>query len=487
MVTLSTLMTDWLTAPDLPVGDLHSDSRQIQPGDVFIALPGAARHGLDFAEQAVAHGASAVLYQPDAHRPAPHLPIPALAWPELARQLPSLAARRYGDALKGMNIWGITGTNGKTSCSQFLAQVWPQAGVIGTLGWGRLDALVDTGHTTPDILTVYRSLACMRAAEVEQVAMEVSSHALAQQRVAGISFQGAVFTNLSRDHLDYHGNMDAYLAAKLKLFEQTTRYAVIHLDHDYAEPVLAALPRHLQMIGVSRRTPQQSGMPIVYAETLTASASGTLAEVHWQGQKKPLSSTLIGDFMLDNVLAVLAALLAQGQSLESACQACAQLTAVPGRMQHLGGDDLPDVLIDYAHTPDALSKALTALRPLTRGRLWLVFGCGGDRDRGKRALMGEVASTFADSIILTDDNPRNEAPASIVADIMRGCRQPVTVIHAREQAIGQALREAQAGDVVLIAGKGHEAYQHYQGVKRPFRDHDIAQQCLTELATCDCA
>ncbi|MEC4748990.1 UDP-N-acetylmuramoyl-L-alanyl-D-glutamate--2,6-diaminopimelate ligase [Methylomicrobium sp. Wu6] len=469
--------------PAVEITDLTLDSRQVAPGDAFIALSGANQHGLKHAAQAIERGAAVILYDPaggGTELAAGLNGAPAIAVENLAWKLGDLAAHFYRDPSAAMNVFGITGTNGKTSCSQFLSQLLPACGIIGTLGWGEWGRLNKTLNTTPDALAVQRVLAELRKQGKKSVAMEVSSHGLEQGRVNGVHFQGAVFTNISRDHLDYHGTMEAYVAAKLALLRQPGLvFAAVNLDDEYSAQILAATPDSVAVWGHSRRGKTSAKGENLGAENIRHAATGIEFDVYWRKQRVTVQTPLFGDFNIDNCLSVLAVMLALGEPIERAALKLRSLNPVQGRMERFGGDHQPLVFVDYAHTPDALDKVLSSVRRHCRQSLWVVFGCGGNRDRGKRSEMGAVASRLADHIIVTDDNPRHENGQDIVNDILSGCRKErVRVISDRKQAIEAAICEAGANDWIVIAGKGHEDYQEIAGVRYPFSDAEAVKRAL---------
>ncbi len=460
----------------LVVTDLTLDSRQVAAGAAFLALPGAREHGLAHAREALARGAAIVLYEPASSHP--EVPMPSIAVPGLKARLGELAHAFYSDAA-ATTLVGVTGTNGKTTVAFLLAQALSQpqrpCGYIGTLGYGVPPTLEPHAWTTPDCLTLHREIVALHAA---RIAMEVSSHALAQERTAGLRFHTAVFTNLTRDHLDEHGNFAAYGAAKRKLFRVPgLRYAVVNADDAYAETIAADLPSGCELV----RTSLRGASADLLGRLRRADLGGLDLEISGRFGTDRLQSKLIGEFNAENLLCALGALLAAGVSLRAACEALENARPAPGRMEVLGGPpDRPWVVIDYAHTPDALRRVLFTLEAATTGELWCVFGCGGDRDRGKRALMGSVAADLADRLVLTDDNPRSEDPAAIVADIRAGIGEHprVNVIHDRRAALRSAIERARPGDVVLIAGKGHESEQIVGVERRPFSDHAVAAALL---------
>jgi UDP-N-acetylmuramoyl-L-alanyl-D-glutamate--2,6-diaminopimelate ligase len=491
---LKALLGGGIDAPErFEVSDLTQNSREVRPGAAFLACAGRTHHGLEFAAEAVTRGARAILWEPAAGITPPELDAAVLvvAVPNLRGQLGFIADRFFDAPSAALTIAGITGTNGKTTCAWLLAQAASLCGrdaaYIGTLGAGRPEALQPGMHTTPDAITLQRLLAEQRAEGVTCVGMEVSSHALDQQRCAGIRFHTAVFTNLTRDHLDYHGDMEAYGSAKARLFEWATLAArVINVDDAFGAD-LARHPTHGARLVLTSRRPAQSlahSAEFVAATAIAPRPDGTDIEVTTSSGNARLASPLVGDFNVENMLSVLGVLLAWDVPLSAACVALARCTAPPGRMQRLGGDGRPLVIVDYAHTPDALAKALRAARAHCAGRLWCVFGCGGERDTGKRAQMGRVAEAGADAVIVTDDNPRHEDADAIVADILSGMQRSaaVTVLHNRGVAIRAALGGARGGDVVLIAGKGHEPYQIVGGERLPFSDAEVARAALSAQA-----
>jgi UDP-N-acetylmuramoyl-L-alanyl-D-glutamate--2,6-diaminopimelate ligase len=470
-------------AQDGHIAGLTLDSRKLAPGEAFIALSGSNQHGLKYAAQALERGAAVILYDPSGggvELAAELKDMPLLAVENLGRELGELAARFYGAPSRKMKVIGITGTNGKTSCSQFLSQLLPDCGVIGTLGWGEWGKLSATLNTTPDALAVQQMLAALQKQGKKSVAMEVSSHGLEQGRVNGVRFLGAVFTNISRDHLDYHGTMEAYVAAKLSLLEQPgLAFAVVNLDDDYSGHILAAVPAGVAVWGHSRRGKSAATGESLQAGNIRHEPDGIAFDVCWRAQRVTVRTSLVGDFNIDNCLSVLAVLLATGEPIDEAAMKLQRLVPVPGRMERFGGNRQPRVFVDYAHTPDALDKVLSSAGEHCRGNLWVVFGCGGNRDKGKRAEMGAIASRWADHVIVTDDNPRGEDGRDIVNDILAGCRKErVRVVRDRKQAIENAICGADACDWVIIAGKGHEDYQEIAGRRYPFSDAETVQRAL---------
>ncbi len=479
---LDQLLADVAHVPPLDVTGLTLDSRQVKAGDTFVALRGHSTHGLAFANEALRRGAGSIVFEP----PVPaqvSVPEMAIAVPELRSKLGRIADRFFGSPSKSMRVVGVTGTNGKTSTVQLLAQALSSdgrcIGTIGTLGAGLHGAIHAGERTTPDVIAVHAELAAMHAAGAQDVAMEVSSHALDQGRVDAVRFAVAVFTNLTRDHLDYHHSMQAYGEAKARLFAWPgLKAAVINLDDAFGAQLAQGATRHTAVIGVSSRAASGARLR---ADAIHLDATGLRFDLVDGAERVPVHSPLLGRFNVDNLLAVAGVLLALEWPLDRIASVLAKLEPVPGRMNRLGGvDDQPLVVVDYAHTPDALEQALRSLRGHTRGRLTCVFGCGGERDRGKRPQMAAIALAQADQVIVTDDNPRGEDGDAIVAEILSGLesnRRPI-VQRDRAKAISAAIHGARAGDTVLIAGKGHEPYQEVNGIKHPFDDRRIAADVL---------
>jgi UDP-N-acetylmuramoyl-L-alanyl-D-glutamate--2,6-diaminopimelate ligase len=438
-----------------------------------------------FAEQAKASGARAVLFEPPAPETAP-APADAIPVPGLRARLGTIASRFHGAPSRGMTVIGVTGTNGKTSTVQLLAQALTRAGhvagTIGTLGAGLHGRIAGGERTTPDVISVHGLIAAMRAEGATHLAMEVSSHALDQHRVDEVAFDVAVFTNLTRDHLDYHGDMDAYGAAKARLFAwPSLDAAAINRDDAFGRALLAQ-SRARRTFSYSAAGDAQADVRARDVATTSAGLSFVL-EGPWGAL--PVASPLLGRFNVANLLAVATVLHALGWDGPRIAESLAALTPVTGRMNRLGGEaGLPLVVVDYAHTPDALEQTLASLRAHTPRRLVCVFGCGGDRDAGKRPQMGAIAERLADTIVITDDNPRSEDGDAIVAQVRAGLREPSRAIVERDRAraIARGIAMAEAGDTVLIAGKGHEAYQEVGARRLPFDDLDVARRALEAAA-----
>jgi UDP-N-acetylmuramoyl-L-alanyl-D-glutamate--2,6-diaminopimelate ligase len=414
--------------------------------------------------------------------------LPLLAAPELRQKMGLITSRFYGEPSRRLQVIGITGTDGKTSCAHFLAQALSDAesgpcGILGTLGVGVHGQTEPSLHTTPDPLAVQRWLADLVAKGRRYAAMEASSHALDQGRVNGIAFKAAVLTQLSRDHLDYHGTLDAYAAAKRRLFvEHQPDWAVLNLDDAFGQRLVAEAQVRRGVIAYGLGARPALLERFVWGEHLELTASGLRLHIESSWGQSELQAGLLGRFNASNLLATLATLLGLATPFDEALQRLTRTATVPGRMERLSGESgQPLAVIDYAHTPHALEQVLNALREHGgQRRLWCVFGCGGDRDPGKRPLMGAAAERWADRVIVTDDNPRTEDPERIVSGILAGMQRPeaATVIRDRRAAIFHALAEANAGDMVLIAGKGHEDYQIVGTQRFPFSDREAAHEFL---------
>jgi UDP-N-acetylmuramoyl-L-alanyl-D-glutamate--2,6-diaminopimelate ligase len=481
---LSTLLAGLLESPlvhDPEIFGITLDSRAVQQGWLFIAVPGARTDGRAYIAGAYSRGAASVVYEVNGFE-SDARSASAIGVRALRRHVGDIADRFYGAPSRKLKVVGVTGTNGKTTTTHLLAQVLdrPDArcGLIGTLGSGFPGQLDPSAHTTPDAVSVQRLLAEFVVAGAKAVCMEVSSHALDQARVVGVVFDIAVFTNLTRDHLDYHGDMDAYAEAKARLFDAPhLKAAVINQDDAFGRALIERLRGRTPVLSFGL----QGGD--VQASVVETSPDGlTLTVVTPQGEVQ-LHSALLGRFNAANLLAVLAVLLAAGVPLAEAANALAHAQPVAGRMERFGGKDVqPLVVVDYAHTPDALEKALQALREHTPGKLMCVFGCGGDRDRGKRAQMGRIAEQLADIVILTNDNPRHEDPALIIREISAGMQTVPSIVPDRVHAIRAALSEARIGDTVLVAGKGHEDYQQVGDQRLAYSDRDTVRALMGEAA-----
>ncbi|MBN8441442.1 MAG: UDP-N-acetylmuramoyl-L-alanyl-D-glutamate--2,6-diaminopimelate ligase [Thauera sp.] len=483
-------LLEQLRAAGVSARGITADSRKIVAGHVFAAWPGYKTDGRRFLGAAVERGAAAVLWEScDGFRADP-LPLPSFPVQGLRDAAGHVAHQIYGRPSENLWLAGVTGTNGKTTVSQWLAvlleRLGTRCGVIGTLGCGFPGELAASLNTTPDALELHGVLASFVAAGAGAAAMEVSSIGLDQGRVNGAQFDVAIFTNLSRDHLDYHGTMEAYAAAKEKLFALPgLRCCVINLDDGFGliqARLLAAAGR--EVIGytlVPASAPVVPGIRVLLAEHLRATTSGLQFTLQWEGRRSEVALRMVAPFNVSNLLAALGALLARGVPLDELLPLVPRLAPPEGRMQLVGGVGEPLVVVDYAHSPDALAKVLESVRATVhsrRGRMICVFGCGGDRDPGKRPMMGEVARQLADRVVVTSDNPRTEDPLKIIEAVAAGAGAGAECIVDRAEAIERAVGEAAADDVVVIAGKGHEPYQEVHGVRHPFSDFEQAREAL---------
>jgi UDP-N-acetylmuramyl-tripeptide synthetase len=455
---------------------ITADSRRVEPGVAFAAFPGIHADGRSFIDDAIKRGACAVFWDPQGFTWNAAWQAPNAGVDDLRGRLGAIADFIYGSPSGQLWMTGVTGTNGKTSCAQWIAQSFDMCGrraaVLGTLGNGLVGGLAPASHTTPDVTALHELLQQFHAAGARSVAMEVSSHGIDQGRVNGVQFDVALFTNLSRDHLDYHRTMAAYGAAKARLFTWPgLRTAVINADDPFGQSIIDAARGRGQRV-----LTYGFGTADIAATGIRMDGSGIELEVVTPWGKRALASKVIGTFNAQNLLGVLGVLLASDIGLDDALRALSALDAPAGRMQRLGGGDKPQVIVDYAHTPDALEKVLQALRPAVESghELVCVFGCGGDRDPGKRAQMGTIAGQLADRVIVTSDNPRSEDPATIAHAVIKGIRETANrrwaIDNERHAAIVTAINGARPGDIVLIAGKGHETYQEHNGVRAPFSD-----------------
>jgi UDP-N-acetylmuramoyl-L-alanyl-D-glutamate--2,6-diaminopimelate ligase len=477
--TLAGLLHGIAEAPAICVEGIATDSRQVRQGFLFLACEGISSHGLDYLQQAIDAGACAVAWDSSSGVMPRDCDVPMIAVDGLATHIGEIANRFYGSPSKSLRTIGVTGTNGKTTVawllSQCLQHIGDRCAYVGTLGYG-IGALQGVeGMTTPAAVELHGRLAEFADAGAQAAAIEVSSHALSQGRVDGVSFDAVLFTNLSRDHLDYHGDMQSYFESKARLFLQyDAKHKIINVDSDFGAELAARCGADV----VSVSTQADSGSDSKYfvrARSVDANRQGSVVAFTSAWGDGAFTLPLPGDFNVENALLVLAYLLVSGVEVEKASDLMELLDAPPGRMQLVAAAGSP-IYVDYAHTPDALGSALQALRPHCRGRLWCLFGCGGDRDSGKRAQMAAIAEQFANKVVVTTDNPRGEAPQSIIADILGGFehQDEVTVIEDRAAAIAWVVANAAADDVVLIAGKGHESYQEINGERQPFSDHALA-------------
>ncbi|MEA3278832.1 MAG: UDP-N-acetylmuramoyl-L-alanyl-D-glutamate--2,6-diaminopimelate ligase [Pseudomonadota bacterium] len=485
-----------VSVADVRVGQLTLDSRRVEPGGLFLACGGADFHGLDFAEDACRRGAAAILAEPDERwEPSAmdalsrRIRLPVIPVPALSAKVSALADRFFDHPSTALEVIGVTGTNGKTSVTHYLAQALaPElaCGIVGTLGVGFPGDLAPGTHTTPDPVTLQETLALLRGRGARAVAMEVSSHALEQGRAAAVRFSYALFTNLSRDHLDYHGDMASYGAAKRRLFRMPhLRWAILNLDDPLSLEILDELAPGVSAAFFSLRpdaVPPPRCDLWIRAREVEALPRGLRVCLETNAGSGELTVGLLGRFNAANLMAVLAVMLCRDLPLERALRELTAVRGVAGRMEPFGGEGLPQVVVDYAHTPDALEQALLNLRGHTRGRLICVFGCGGGRDRGKRPMMGAIAERLSDEVILTDDNPRREDGELIVQEILAGMREPAAVRVQRQRALAIRLAIATAAepDLVLVAGKGHETMQDMGDLRVHFSDRAQVVQALQE-------
>ena len=479
-------LLDRLAQLGVPLIDLTADSRAVKMGSIFVAYPGTARDGRAFITEALSKGAAAVLWDRAAFEWDERWDAPNLGVEDLRGRISEIAGHVFGNPSDSLWMAGVTGTNGKTSVAQWIAHAMDGLGrrsaVLGTLGNGLVGELVEAKNTTPDAIVLQRLLAEYLKRGARAVAMEVSSHGLDQGRVAGLKYDVAVFTNLTRDHLDYHGTMEAYAEAKYTLFAaRGLQSAVINIDDEWGRRFAERLEgTPLQVITFGMAAGAQ-----LRATEVALSEAGVRFRVESPQGRGEVSVPVLGAFNVSNLLAVLGALLAGGVAFDAALAAIGKLRPVPGRLERLGGGHQPLVVVDYAHTPDALEKALHALRPAVAPghSLICVFGCGGDRDPGKRPLMGAAAARLADRVVVTSDNPRTEDPARIINQVLVGIPTGrAEAIEERQVAIFDAIHHARPGDVVLLAGKGHETYQEIHGVRHPFSDAEAARAALLHLA-----
>lgn len=487
-MTLKELLQGWADCPSrLLVTGINLDNRKIEPGDTFVAVKGLLGHGLDYAEAAVKAGALAVIHDGLGQVPAGLIDqdVPVIQVANLGERLGELGSRFYAAPSEQMTIAGVTGTNGKTSVAHFLAQSWQRvygnAGMVGTIGYGPTTSLRSAERTTPDALSLQHILSDCLKADIEYLAMEVSSHALAQNRCQTTQFDAAIFTNLSRDHLDYHPTMEEYAATKRRLFtDYAPAFSILNHDDEYGRKWFGELNGGMQMLSFGLEKGAE-----LKAEVLGMDIDGMTIEVHGPWGSDKFHTHLLGEFNASNLLAAAGAMALLGMPWHHILNQMELMQPVPGRMMRLGGEHgQPVVVVDYAHTPDALEHALQAVRAHLKGRLVCVFGCGGNRDQGKRSQMGRAAELLADDIFVTSDNPRYEPAGQIIADVMAGLLSPdrATVEPDRAAAIRKAIANAKAGDVVLVAGKGHETWQEINGQKIPFSDETTILTALGDAA-----
>lgn len=474
---------------DIDISSITLDSRVVTPGGLFIAVKGAANDGRKFIDDAINKSAAAVLAESDQYFVSTIKGVPVLNVPELPKLIGIIAACFYRHPSAKVKVIGVTGTNGKSTCVSLIAQMMNQlgvgSGIIGTLGYGMVgDDQFDTGMTTPDAVSCHRILNELFHQGARVVAMEVSSHGIAQHRVDGIQFHAAAFTNLTRDHLDYHESFDEYGATKARLLSRPgLSYCVVNLDDDFGKRIVESeVAPETVIYTVSVKSPSAN----VHAKGFTMNSEGIVAEIVTPWGAGIIRSRLAGEFNLANLLTAIACVCGMGFKFDDVCKVISKLNPVEGRMQRVLPDELKnnsnpriDIFIDYAHTPDALERALQTLKESVSNKLWVVFGCGGDRDKGKRSAMGAIAGRHASRVVITSDNPRSENPAAIIADIESGMTSENFVsIVSRQEAIEYTVNSADAGDCVLIAGKGHEKYQIIGNEKIFFDDYLVAKAAL---------
>jgi len=487
--TLQMLMGADFQGEDNPlIRAITTDSRAVAPGSLFLALPGLSHDARAFIPQALANGASAIAYDTRDQFQVSAQGIPVLPVDDLQSKCGWIAARFYDTPSQAMPVIAVTGTNGKTSCCLFIAQLMAalqkRCGVVGTLGNGIWPELEKGAFTTPDALQLQLVFAHLKKHAVDIVAMEASSHAIAQHRIAGVNMNVGVFTQLSRDHLDYHGSMQAYAQAKKQLFSQPgMQYGVVNLDDPIGKEIVEETQSRLALIGYTLQSnPSPYAFPVIALQHYDVVPDGFHIEMTFEDETAQCILPLMGRYNIANLFAVIGSLLCLGFSLQAIVSHVQTLETATGRMQSFGGGKKPIIVVDFAHTPDALQNALCALREHCHGKLWCVFGCGGDRDPGKREQMGAVAATWSDHIVITNDNPRSESPESIAHAILSGVPDEVetTIELNREAAIGYAVQSAKKEDIVLVAGKGHETEQIINDTIRPFSDIEHVQNQLKQ-------
>lgn len=465
------------------------DSRAVQVGDLFLAYRGSKVNGVDYIDAAIQSGAIAVAIDADEGADIKSLSVTLVKVPGLRQRAGDIISRFYDEPSKAMQLIGVTGTNGKSTVSYMLAYalyvLGKQSAVLGTLGYGPFKQIEKGSTTTPDPVTLHSLLSEWRN-KIDVVVMEVSSHALDQGRVAGAAFDIAIFTNLSRDHLDYHLTLDDYADAKFQLFQsQGLKHAIVNINDPYGLKLIEKLPANINTIAYSIQanpaTLNNKDIALVYCKNIETEGLQTKIKIESPWGQFDMQTSMLGSFNVDNILAAFSTLCVSGFSADKVAETLSGFSGIPGRMEYFTAEGRPLVIVDYAHTPDALEKALLALRPYCRGELYCVFGCGGERDVGKRSQMGTVAEKLADHIILTNDNPRTEVAETIIEDILEGIQDKtsVTIKYDRSDAITNTFLNAHKNDVILIAGKGHENTQQIGTSLLPFSDRELARR-LTE-------
>jgi UDP-N-acetylmuramoyl-L-alanyl-D-glutamate--2,6-diaminopimelate ligase len=482
VMTLQSLLHGMVDAPAIEIAGITTDSRLLRPGEVFLACAGVDRHGLKFAKDVTAAGAVAIVYDTNTSGDVEMgLSIPTIAFPGLHSNIGEIANRWYNSPSESLRVTAVTGTNGKTTVAVLLSRclqiLGRRCGYIGTLGQGIEKIQSSGGLTSPACIELHESLAEFRDDNATDAAIEVSSHALTQGRTDGVRFNTAIFTNLSRDHLDYHGDMQNYFDAKAQLFtDNDLDHRIINIDGEFGLKLADRCESNVVVVSTQFER-ISNGRPFVFARGVVADESGSQIKFNTSWGDVEVSIRMPGDFNVENTALVLASLLRHGVSLSEAGDALAQVDAPPGRMQAVKASSakkLPSVFVDFAHTPSALEKALKAIRQHSKNELWCVFGCGGDRDRGKRPQMGEVAARLADYAIVTTDNPRSEDASKIIGDILAGMNDQAIVIEDRAAAIAYAIDASCDSATVMIAGRGHESMQLVGEELIPFSDFEVA-------------
>jgi len=470
-------------APPIKYNNICDDSRYVNKGTVFFAVKGLSSDGCDFIESAISSGACAVVYEPPYDLSNIETSIPIIAVEDLKLEIANIVSRHYESSINEMSIIGVTGTNGKTTVSWLIHQgfkkIGYKSGYIGTLGYG-LENLNLNELTTPSCMKLHKILSEFQNSGVEYVVMEISSHAIDQRRIEGINFNSVIFTNLSRDHIDYHGNMENYGETKAKLFlERQSKIKIININDSFGRSLIERVDEEVISTSIEPINIDKDKFISVTKYETNGSGFDIDLKSSWGTFKTHVP--LLGTFNIENVIQTIALFLSLGFSLSKIQTIIEGMKAPSGRMESVDVDNnhlLPKVLVDFSHTPDALKLSLQSIRDHYDGKIWCVFGCGGDRDRGKRKMMGKIAERYADYVIVTSDNPRNENPDKIISDILEGISSQVKIIVNREEAINFAIMKANKNEIILIAGKGHESYQKIGEETLKFSDHKISKRSL---------
>ena len=480
---LQDLLIGIVDAPTIKYNNICDDSRNVKKGTVFFALKGLSSDGCDFIESAINSGACAVVYEPPYDLSNIETSIPIIAVEDLKLEIANIVSRHYESSINEMSIIGVTGTNGKTTVSWLIHQgfkkIGYKSGYIGTLGYG-LENLNLNELTTPSCMKLHKILSEFQNSGVEYVVMEISSHAIDQRRIEGINFNSVIFTNLSRDHIDYHGNMENYGETKAKLFlERQSKIKIININDSFGRSLIERVDEEVISTSIEPINIDKDKFISVTKYETNGSGFDIDLKSSWGTFKTHVP--LLGTFNIENVIQTIALFLSLGFSLSKIQTIIEGMKAPSGRMESVDVDNnhlLPRVLVDFSHTPDALKLSLQSIRDHYDGKIWCVFGCGGDRDRGKRKMMGNIAERYADYVIVTSDNPRNENPQKIISDILEGISSEVETIVSREEAINFAIMKANKNEIILIAGKGHESYQKIGEETLKFSDHKISKRSL---------